>query len=105
MLFFTAHGDDRFQRDLRVAIAAQRPAVLRQLLTTHGSRAFAQALADLSGVVIADALAMLPTASSHTVVDALPRAARTRMQEAQGRWSGLGATQSPRAFSPLLLIC
>lgn len=83
MLFRFFRPDDALVRELRVAIACHRPTVLQQLLASHGSRAFANALADLSGRVIADALSMLAAAQGHQVLKHLPHAARRRMLEAQ----------------------
>src|SRR5450830_1733743 len=75
MLFRFFRPDDALVRELRVAIACHRPTVLHQLLASHGSRAFANALADLSGRVIADALSMLAAAQGHQVLKHLPHAA------------------------------
>ncbi|WP_019577429.1 hypothetical protein [Curvibacter lanceolatus] len=83
MLFSFFRPDDALVRELRVAIACHRPTVLHQLLASHGSRAFANALADLSGRVIAEALPMLVAAEALQVLKHLPHAARRRLHEAQ----------------------
>jgi len=59
MLFHYRRVDDAFLRAVRAAIAAHRPLTLRDLLATHGERAFARALATLSARARDDALSML----------------------------------------------
>ncbi|MCL7714983.1 hypothetical protein [Stenotrophomonas mori] len=86
MLFriLDTHSHDVLQRALRAAVAAHRPAALRALLHARGERAFARALGDLSGRVVADALSMLPAAARGGVLRHLPRAARKRLHEIEG---------------------
>ncbi|MDA8450534.1 hypothetical protein M5C97_17220 [Acidovorax sp. NCPPB 3859] len=88
MLFFLTRSDDAFQRALRAAVASHRPAVLRSLLTSRGERAFAEALGDLSGRVIADALSMLTASERARVSSRLSRAARHRLLDTapDGEW-------------------
>lgn len=64
------------------------PAVLRSLLTSRGERAFAEALGDLSGRVIADALSMLTASERARVSSRLSRAARHRLLDTapDGEW-------------------
>jgi hypothetical protein len=76
MLFRFTRTDNPFQRALRAAVAAHRPAALRTLLTSHDERVFAKALSDLSGRVIADALSMLNASDRASVSSHLSRAAR-----------------------------
>lgn len=83
MLFRFTRPTDAFVRALRAAIATHRPAALRALLASHGNRAFARALGNLSGRVIADALSMLPTPERDSVLQHLPRAARSRLHEVE----------------------
>lgn len=95
MLFLFQRPHDHLQRAVRAAVAAHRAATLRQLLTDHGDKAFAQALGDLSGRVIADALSMLPEPGRSRVLQYLPREARARYQD-------VGGLQGGTAASPLL---
>ena len=84
MLFRYTRTNDAFQRALRAAVASHRPAALRALLASHGDRGFAKALSNLSGRVIADALSMLSAPDRAGVLHRLPRAACTRLREAEG---------------------
>jgi len=77
MLFFT-RTRDALPRALRAAIAAHRPLVLRDLLESHGEAAFAAALSQCSGRVIADALSLLPRQQSTAVLGLLPVDAQAR---------------------------
>jgi len=67
-------------RALRSAIAAHRSTQVRTLLTEHGARAFAGALAHLSGRSMADALSLLSATEQAQVRRHLPLAARQRLQ-------------------------
>lgn len=105
MLFHFFRPDDALVRELRVAIACHRPTVLHHLLASHGSRAFANALADLSGRVIADAMSMLAATEGDQVLKHLPHAARRRMHETQdpAYREGLGGALAVPA-SPLVRV-
>lgn len=85
MLFriLETHSNDVLLRALRAAVAAHRPAALRSLVHARGERAFARALGELSGRVIADALSMLPAPERAGVLQHLPRAARKRLHEVE----------------------
>ena len=82
MLFFIRprrpRQHDALQRALRGAIAAHRPLVLRALLKSHGETAFAAALSQCSGRVIADVLSLLPRPESAGVLGHLSDDARAR---------------------------
>jgi len=97
MLFRIPRSDDVFVRAVRAAVANHRPASLRSLLASHGDRAFARALGDLSGRVIADALSMLPVPERANVLSHLPRAARTRLGEVEG-----DRARNPHSMRPAL---
>ncbi|MCC8535810.1 hypothetical protein ACDH70_00190 [Xanthomonas axonopodis pv. poinsettiicola] len=84
MQLLYTHRNDALRRALRAAVASHRPAALRALLNSQGNQAFAWALSDLSGRVIADALSMLVAADRAAVLCHLPRAARNRLREAEG---------------------
>lgn len=90
MLFFT-RTRDALPRALRAAIAAHRPLVLRDLLESRGETAFAAALSQCSGRVIADALSLLPRQHSAGVLSHLSADAQAR------QWS---ASESVRAHRP-----
>lgn len=60
MLFRLIRTRDTLQRAIKAALAAHRPAILRELLANHGETAFAVGLSESSGRVVADALSMLP---------------------------------------------
>ena len=79
MLFFT-RTRDALPRALRAAIAAHRPLVLRDLLESHGATAFAAALSQCSGRVIADALSLLPRQESADVFGHLSNDAQARLR-------------------------
>lgn len=100
MLFRFKSGDEAFVRALRDAIAARRLAAARALLASHGSRAFALVLSDLSGQAIANAMAMLPITERTQVLSKLSRAARRRLREAEGGSFRIGPAAS---VSSLLL--
>lgn len=87
--------DDALLRALRAAVAAHRPADLRALLALHGERAFATALAGLSGRVIADALSMLATPERAGVRDRLPGSARQRLRELEATQARAHARPAP----------
>lgn len=93
MLFLFPRPDDQLQRAVRAAVAAHRATALRELLAHHGEKAFAHALGDLSGRVIADALSMLPEPERSRVLQHLPREARARYQDVGGLQGG--STASP----------
>lgn len=102
MLFRFKHGDEAFVRALRNAIAARRLSEARALLASHGSRAFALVLSDLSGPAIVNAMALLPLAERTEVLCKLSRAARKRLREAEGGCFRLGpATPVSSLFLPL----
>ena len=102
MLFRYTRTDDAFQRALRAAVAFHRPAAVRALWASGGDRAFAKALSDLSGRVIADALSMLCAADRAGVLHHLSRAARKRLREVE---SGLAHDAlSARWVSPASLL-
>lgn len=65
-----------FVPHLRAAIAARRPAALRQLIDDHGLVAFSNALAACSPRVAADALSLLPPAQCNAVLRHMPSARR-----------------------------
>lgn len=94
MLFCTPRPTDAFQRALRAAVTAHRPAALCALRASHGDKMFALALSDLSGRVIADALSMLPVSSREGVRRHLTRTARLRLH----RSDGAGTGTAPRQF-------
>ena len=77
MLFFT-RSRDALPRALRAAIAAHRPFVLRDLLESHGETAFAAALSQCSGRVIADVLSLLLRQESADVFERLSEVAQAR---------------------------
>ena len=77
MLFFT-RTRYALPRALRAAIAAHRPLVLRDLLERHGETAFAAALSQCSGRVIADALSQMPRQESADVLGHLSCDAQAR---------------------------
>lgn len=83
MLFHFSRPDESLVRELRAAVAGHRAQAVRWLLESHGPRALGDALADLSGPVIDDALSMLPAAEGLQVLKRLPHAARRRMHEAR----------------------
>ncbi|CAM4199084.1 hypothetical protein [Bordetella muralis] len=102
MLFRHPRPNDAFQRALRAAVASHRPAALHALLVSHGERAFARALSDLSGRVIADALSMLPARDHAAVSCHLSRAARRRWREIDGRH--VPDSLYTQSASPLFLL-
>lgn len=105
MLFRHTRHSDVFQRALRAAVAAHRPVTLRALLASHGEKAFANALADLSGRVIADALSMLAAPDRTSIRDRLPRAARQRLRDVESPQVHTSAYARPAApSSPLFLL-
>lgn len=59
MLFRLIRSRDTLQRAIKAALAVHRPTILRELLANHGETAFAAALTESSGRVVADALSML----------------------------------------------
>jgi hypothetical protein len=71
---------DALQRALRAAVATHRPETLRALVAAHGERACAQALCELSGRAIADALSLLTASQRSAVLCRLPRPARLRLR-------------------------
>lgn len=87
-------------RAIRAAIAAHRPLGLRALLESHGETAFAAALSQFSGRVIADALSMLPRQESagvlgHLSDDAQARRCSTSEGVRAHRPPEAGLTRSP----------
>jgi len=82
--FRLIRASDSLRRTLRAAVAAHRPALLRELHASHGEAAFAAALADCSGRVIADALSMLPSTERGAVLLRLSKDALARYQRAGG---------------------
>ena len=77
-MFFFTRTRDALPRAVRAAIAAHRPLALRELLEMHGETAFASALSQCSGRVIADALSLLPRQESADVLRHLSDDARAR---------------------------
>lgn len=88
MLFLSSRPRDTLQRALRAAVAAHRATFVRELLASHGEKALARALNDLSGRVIADTLSMLPEPERTQVLRHLRRAAYARYREAGGPTGG-----------------
>lgn len=84
MLFRFKRSHSVLQPALREAVVRQRPADLQQLFAKHGEREFANALGDLSGRTISNALAMLTATARAAVMHHLSSVACERMHEAEG---------------------
>ena len=94
MIFQFTTQRSALHRAVEASIAAHRPFALQHFLSTHGSAAVAQALAQQSSRVVADGLSMLPLPARAAVFKQLPRDARLR----QSRKVGLPQS----SFTPLI---